>query len=145
MRSDEPSSPTIEWTPSPASWGCSPTVAHTSSCRAATSMAAADWAASVPTEMNRPTPASRAEARCPSTSSSPGYGRWQWESAHMGLHDPLHRPQHVVERVAPDVGEDDDAGARTGQHREHRGEPVPAAPVRTPPAPVDVAEHPRQS
>jgi hypothetical protein len=69
-------------TPCDASWGCSPTVAHTVPGWArATSMAFCDWSASVPTQMTRPTPASRARARA--SPVMPSYWRWQWLSAHM--------------------------------------------------------------
>src|SRR5688572_26464893 len=95
-------------TPALASWGCSPTVAHTSPGLDATSMAAADWAASVPTLTKRPTPAARAAARWPSTSSSPGYGRWQWEPAHMAQHGPSEVEGGPLERLPDDVRQQDD-------------------------------------
>ena len=46
--------------PFSASWGWRPTVAHTPVCALATSTAAADQDASVPTTINRVTPAWRA-------------------------------------------------------------------------------------
>ena len=69
-------------TPSTASWGCRPTVAHTPSWARAVATAAADCAASVPTVMSRVTPAWRASAM--TSTLTPSYGTWQWLSVHIG-------------------------------------------------------------
>ena len=69
-------------TPFLASWGWRPTVAQTrSGWRRATSMAAADRAASVPMQTIRATPASSARSSHPSGTLS--NCRWQWLSHHI--------------------------------------------------------------
>src|SRR5438270_2468837 len=67
-------------TPSVASWGCTPTVAHTPSAARATSTALRDSSASVPMVMTRSTPSARASSTA--SMPTPSYWTWQWESAH---------------------------------------------------------------
>src|SRR5437764_14049069 len=70
----------IPSTPSVASCGCTPTVAHTPSSWRATSTPLRDSSASVPMVMTRST----SSARASSTASTPmpSYWTWQCESAH---------------------------------------------------------------
>src|SRR5579875_887144 len=79
-------------TPTLASWGCRPTVAQTPSWAAASSRAAFDCSASVPTVTSRATPAALASSTA--CGPNPFQGRWQWLSHHMSWEKraaPLHR------------------------------------------------------
>ncbi len=94
--------------PSVASWGWTPAVAHTPSCADATAMAWRECSASVPTVTMRLTPAARASATV--AAASVPAGRWQWLSVQrrpaigsVGGRDAGEERVALLDREAPRV------------------------------------------